>query len=144
MNVPMRFLLSRSALLAAVRQEREMVKLLSTWRPKAFAVINPVIAEIHYGIHRADLSFEARELVKRQVKILLRKIPVIPWSADDPEAFAVIKAQTGLADADVALALTARAHSAPIITVTPDRFVGIEGVTAQHWSTVYRQTRTGV
>ena len=136
------FALDTTAFSAAMRNEDEIVSFLSAHRPGEIATVQPVVAEIEYGLHRLDSGSRKHALLAAQKRRLLDVIGVLVWDSDSSANFGRMKAEletTGklIDDFDIAIAAIALSHGAEVVTANLVHFGRIEGISSRHWKSEF-------
>jgi tRNA(fMet)-specific endonuclease VapC len=134
----MTWVLDMTAMAAALRNEGEMVKLLSESAPGKFALVPPVAAEIEYAIRRSQAGSRRRELLELQKERYFGVLRSLGWSPDASRIFGETKANlehagTLVDDLDIAVAAIALAHGAGVVTANLVHYSRIPRLRARHW-----------
>lgn len=107
-------------------------------RPGDVATVEPVIAELEYGIQRLPEGSRRRTLLANEKRRVLNEIRVLEWAPEASRLFGAMKVHlehngTPVEDVDILIAAIARTHGAEVITANPAHFLRIPGITARHW-----------
>jgi predicted nucleic acid-binding protein len=131
--------LDTTAFSALMRGEHGMLDFLRARLPADVAVVPPVVAEIEYGIQRLEPGTGKRMLLEERRTALLAEIRVLGWTPEASERFGVLKASlehqgTPVDDFDIAVAKTATAPGAGVVTASLPHFSRMEGLRCRHWA----------
>ena len=121
-----------------MRYEETLLNYLRSRRPGDVATVEPVIAEVEYGIQRLPEGSRHRRLLEDEKRRLLDEIRVLEWAPEASRLFGAMKAHlehsgTPIDDFDILTAAIAGSHGAEVITANLAHFVRIPGITARHW-----------
>ena len=130
--------LDTTAFSAAMREDAGILSLLGAHRPGEFAVVQPVLAEIEFGIRRLDEGSRKRLLLERQRDRYRTVFRTLPWTDAASGLFGSIKADlerrgVPVDDFDIAVAAIAMAHDAEVLTANLVHFQRITGLRCRHW-----------
>ncbi len=130
--------LDTTAFSAAMRYEETLMRYLRSRRPGDVATVEPVIAEVEYGIQRLPEGSRRRRLLADEKQRLLEAIRVLSWRPNASVLFGEMKAHlenagTPVDDFEILIAAIAHSHGAEIITANLAHFLRIPGITARHW-----------
>lgn len=131
--------LDTTAFSAAMRREPDMLSFLRARRPGDLATVQPVVAEVEYGIQRLEPGSRQRVLLEAERNRLLGAITVLSWTDESSRRFGACKAQlerdgAPVDDVDIATASIALSNDAEVVTSNIGVFRRIEGLACRHWS----------
>jgi tRNA(fMet)-specific endonuclease VapC len=132
------YVLDTTAFSALMRNEPEIISFMRQHPPGEIAAVQPVIAEIEYGIRRIDSGTKKHALLTNQRDRLLEVIQVLPWDRPASVHFGRIKtdleqAGTPIDDFDIAIGAIALSHGAEVITANIAHFSRIKTLKCRHW-----------
>jgi len=121
--------LDTTAFSAAMRYDESMMSHLRSRSPGSVATVQPVVAEVEYGVQQLPEGSRRRQLLENEKQRLLEVIRVLEWL---PEA-ELEHNGTPVDDFEVLIAALACSHGAEVITANLAHFLLILGVSARHW-----------
>ena len=130
-------LLDTNIVSALMGGDRQVEDLLLDQRPGGVCLMQPVIAEIRYGLSRLPSSRRRTELVER-FELLSGVLPRVAWSDEVSWWYGSLKAALErrgerLEDFDLAIAAHALAMDATLVTRNERHFSRIPDLKAVRW-----------
>jgi predicted nucleic acid-binding protein len=131
------YVLDTNVVSALMRGDRGAQKRLLSESPSAIYLVQPVIAEISYGLARLAPSRRKTALASR-FRLLADTLPRAAWSDPISFAFGAIKAKLErngepIEDFDVAIAAHALVLSARLATRNVKHFIRIDELDVEAW-----------
>ena len=134
----MRYILDTNAISALMKGDAGVVDRLEQVPRGDVAIPEPAFAEIAYGIQRLPKS-KKRDWLRQRYLLLRAEVSIAPWTEAVTEAFGRMKAileKRGrrIEDFDAAIAATALAEGAILVTANTSDTARIHGIEHQDWS----------
>ena len=131
------YVLDTNVVAALMRGEGEAEERLLHQRPNEVYLVQPVIAEVEYGLARLPRSRRRSELAKR-FSLLAAVLPRAHWSDEVSQSFGSVKAELErlgqrIEDFDVAIAAHAIALDATLATRNIAHFKRVPRLECETW-----------
>ena len=106
-------------------------------RPNSVYLVQPVVAEVEYGLARMPNS-RRRSALARRFRLLADLLPRAPWSDEVSQKFGLVKSELErlgrrIEDFDVAIAAHAIALDAILVTRNITHFKRVPRLTCELW-----------
>ncbi len=133
----MSFVLDTSLLSALMRSEPAASARLLAAHPAEVALVQPVLAEVRYGLARLPRS-KRRRMLEERLAVMLAAMSRAAWTDAVSEHFGAVKADLErrgerVDDFDVAIAAHALAFEATLVTRNIRHFARIRGLALETW-----------